>query len=51
MIAAGAGGYGIQLGPVIGQITADWVLHGDPVTAPEMIALSPTPDRNIQAHA
>ena len=49
--AAGAGGYGIQLAPVIGQIAADWVLHGGPVSAPEMIALAPTTDRNIPAHA
>lgn len=27
--AAGAGGYGIQLSPVIGQIAANWVLHGE----------------------
>ncbi|RUV43438.1 FAD-binding oxidoreductase, partial [Mesorhizobium sp. M7A.F.Ca.MR.228.00.0.0] len=28
--AAGAGGYGIQLAPVIGLIVADWVLKGSP---------------------
>lgn len=30
IIAAGAGGYGIQLAPVIGQIAATWVLTGGP---------------------
>ncbi|MBV9051256.1 MAG: FAD-binding oxidoreductase [Hyphomicrobiales bacterium] len=45
--AAGAGGYGIQLAPVIGQIAADWALHGSPVSAPGTERLSPTPDRNV----
>lgn len=44
--AAGAGGYGIQLAPVIGQVAADWVLHGAPVSAPETEALVPSPARN-----
>ncbi len=44
--AAGAGGYGIQLGPVIGQLAADWVLDGRPSSIPEAICLAPTPDRN-----
>jgi sarcosine oxidase, subunit beta len=49
--AAGAGGYGIQLAPVIGQIAADWALHGAPVSAPGTERLSPTPDRNVpKAH-
>ncbi len=43
--AAGAGGYGIQLSPVIGQIAADWALHGAPVTAPETERLRPTTAR------
>lgn len=45
--AAGAGGYGIQLSPVIGQVAADWALHGAPVSAPGAEALLPTPARNI----
>lgn len=45
--AAGAGGYGIQLAPVIGQMAADWALHGAPVSAPEMDVLAPTAARNI----
>jgi sarcosine oxidase subunit beta len=45
--AAGAGGYGIQLAPVIGQIAADWALHGAPVSAPGMETLAPTADRNV----
>jgi len=49
--AAGAGGYGIQLAPVIGQIAADWALHGAPVSTPGTERLSPTPDRNVpKAH-
>lgn len=45
--AAGAGGYGIQLAPVIGQIAADWVLHGAPVSAPGTESLLPSAGRNI----
>lgn len=44
--AAGAGGYGIQLGPVIGQLAADWALHGAPVSAPGTEILAPTTGRN-----
>jgi sarcosine oxidase subunit beta len=44
--AAGAGGYGIQLGPVIGQIAADWALHGAPISAPGTEILAPTLGRN-----
>lgn len=47
--AAGAGGYGIQLAPVIGMITADWVLHGAPISIPGTEILSPTPERNVPA--
>jgi sarcosine oxidase subunit beta len=47
--AAGAGGYGIQLGPVIGQLAADWVLDGAPTSIPEASRLLPTPDRNPAA--
>ncbi len=45
--AAGAGGYGIQLAPVIGQIAADWALHGAPVSAPGLEILAPSPLRNV----
>ena len=44
--AAGGGGYGIQLGPVIGQMAADWALHGAPVSAPGTEILAPTTNRN-----
>jgi len=44
--AAGAGGYGIQLGPVIGQLAADWLAEGGPASIPEAICLCPTPERN-----
>lgn len=44
--AAGAGGYGIQLGPVIGQLAADWIMDGAPTSIPEAGRLLPTPDRN-----
>lgn len=47
--AAGAGGYGIQLSPVIGQVAADWALHGAPVSAPETERLLPTAERNVAA--
>jgi sarcosine oxidase subunit beta len=43
--AAGAGGYGIQLGPVIGELAADWVLDGAPVSMPEAARLAPSPER------
>ncbi len=45
--AAGAGGYGIQLAPVIGQLAAGWLLHGAPVSMPEATILAPTPARNV----
>jgi sarcosine oxidase subunit beta len=45
--AAGAGGYGIQLAPVIGQLAADWALHGAPVSTPGLEALAPSAARNI----
>lgn len=44
--AAGGGGYGVQLAPVIGMAAADWVLHGGPASAPGTEPLAPTPDRN-----
>jgi sarcosine oxidase subunit beta len=47
--AAGAGGYGIQLSPVIGLIVADWVLRGAPTSVPGSEKLAPTPNRNIPA--
>jgi sarcosine oxidase subunit beta len=45
--AAGAGGYGIQLAPVIGQMAADWALHGAPVSTPGLESLAPTAARNV----
>ncbi|MDX8527444.1 FAD-dependent oxidoreductase [Mesorhizobium sp. MSK_1335] len=48
--AAGAGGYGIQLAPVIGQIAADWILHGAPVSVPGSQSLAPSAGRNIPGH-
>jgi sarcosine oxidase subunit beta len=45
--AAGAGGYGIQLAPVIGQIAADWALQGAPVSVPGSQSLAPSAERNI----
>ncbi|MBZ9999190.1 MULTISPECIES: NAD(P)/FAD-dependent oxidoreductase [unclassified Mesorhizobium] len=47
--AAGAGGYGIQLAPVIGLIVADWVLKGSPASIPGTESLAPTPERNVPA--
>ena len=39
--AAGAGGYGIQLSPIIGALVADWLTVGAPVTLPEATAFRP----------
>ncbi len=49
--AAGAGGYGIQLAPVIGQMAADWILHGAPVSTPGLEMLAPSAARNIISEA
>jgi sarcosine oxidase subunit beta len=39
--AAGAGGYGIQLSPIIGALAADWLTKGAPITLPEAAVLRP----------
>jgi sarcosine oxidase, subunit beta len=39
--AAGAGGYGIQLSPIIGALAADWLIEGAPITLPEAASLRP----------
>jgi sarcosine oxidase subunit beta len=46
--AAGGGGYGIQLAPVIGQIAADWILRGSAHSIPDGGLLAPTTDRNVR---
>lgn len=43
--AAGAGGYGIQLSPIIGALAADWLTEGTPVTLPEAATLRPDATR------
>lgn len=43
--AAGAGGYGIQLSPIIGALAADWLTEGAPVTLPEAASLRPDASR------
>ncbi len=43
--AAGAGGYGIQLSPIIGALAADWLIEGAPITLPEAAALRPDAKR------
>lgn len=43
--AAGAGGYGIQLSPIIGQLAADWITSGEPKSMPEAMRLKPSPAR------
>jgi sarcosine oxidase subunit beta len=48
--AGGAGGYGIQLAPTIGQLAADWVLQGAPTSMPEARILAPTKERNAAPH-
>ncbi len=47
--AAGAGGYGIQLGPVIGALAADWMISGRPVTVPGAQSIRPSESRLIGA--
>jgi sarcosine oxidase, subunit beta len=39
--AAGAGGYGIQLSPIIGALVADWLTEGAPLTLPDAAVLRP----------
>jgi sarcosine oxidase subunit beta len=48
--AGGAGGYGIQLSPTIGELAADWVLRGAPSSMPEARILMPTKERNGAPH-
>ena len=43
--AAGAGGYGIQLSPIIGALAADWLTEGAPTTLPDAVALRPDATR------
>ncbi|HET7879702.1 MAG TPA: FAD-binding oxidoreductase [Acetobacteraceae bacterium] len=43
--AAGAGGYGIQLSPIIGALVADWLTDGAPTTLPETATLRPDASR------
>jgi sarcosine oxidase subunit beta len=44
--AAGAGGYGIQLSPIIGALAADWLTEGAPITLPEAAMLRPSAKRD-----
>lgn len=46
--AAGAGGYGIQLSPIIGALVADWLTKGAPTTLPEAAGLRPDVTRVSQ---
>ena len=39
--AGGAGGAGIQQAPVIGELVADWILHGEPRAVAGGLRLSP----------
>lgn len=39
LLACGLGGFGIQVSPVVGQIVADWVLHGEPRSLPAAASL------------
>jgi glycine/D-amino acid oxidase-like deaminating enzyme len=45
--AGGAGGAGIQLSPVIGELVADWILAGEPRVVEAAISL--LPDRRSAA--
>jgi sarcosine oxidase, subunit beta len=39
--AGGAGGAGIQQAPVLGELVADWILHGEPRAISDGMRLSP----------
>jgi len=41
VVAGGAGGSGIQLAPVLGELAADWVLHGEPRAISRALELAP----------
>lgn len=41
LVAGGAGGSGIQLSPVIGELVADWVLLGEPRAVADAARLAP----------
>ncbi len=41
ILAAGAGGSGIQLSPTIGELVADWVQHGEPLAVAGARQLAP----------
>jgi sarcosine oxidase subunit beta len=41
ILAGGAGGSGIQLSPVLGELVADWVLHGEPRVVAGALGLAP----------
>ena len=42
---AGAGGYGIQLSPIMGALAADWLTQGAPDILPEAAVLRPDAKR------
>ncbi|MFZ1153963.1 MAG: FAD-binding oxidoreductase [Solirubrobacteraceae bacterium] len=41
IVAGGAGGSGIQLSPVLGELVADWVVYGGPRAVAGALALAP----------
>ena len=41
LLAGGAGGAGIQLSPVIGELIADWILSGEPRAVADAACLAP----------
>ncbi|HEY5288212.1 MAG TPA: FAD-binding oxidoreductase, partial [Solirubrobacteraceae bacterium] len=41
IVAGGAGGSGIQLSPVVGELVSDWVVHGEPRAVPAAVQLAP----------
>ncbi len=40
--AAGAGGSGLQISPLLGRLAAEWIVHGEPRSLPAAVALAPT---------
>lgn len=51
VLAGGAGGSGIQLSPVIGELVADWIIDGAPSAIPEGHRLAPgRPSLSVEGH-
>lgn len=49
VVAGGAGGSGIQLSPVLGELAADWILHGEPRAITDGARLTPRREALVAA--